>query len=163
MGLFEKIFRKGQTKKENLSTRGNGTAHESSESKAAEVARPQPSSKGIIDIMVMMADMAVNEGDYERAVESYRNILKLEPNETAQYNLGSLYAQGKGVEQDFMEAAYWFRQAELGGNEQAGQLCLKCSMDFTHQDFEEKSPEQLYTDMVRFIKYVYLGEDNEIP
>lgn len=31
-----------------------------------------------------------------------------------QYNLGSLYAQSKGVEQVFWEEAYWFHQAELG-------------------------------------------------
>lgn len=73
--------------------------------------KPPTGSKNIIEMMVIMADMAINEGNYARAAESYKNILKLEPNKAAQYNLGSLYAQGKGVEQDFMEGAYWFRQA----------------------------------------------------
>lgn len=111
-------------------------------------------------MMVMMADNAMENGDYERAVECYKNILKLKPNEAAQYNLGSLYAQGKGVKQDFMEGAYWFRQAERGGDEQAGKLCTKCSMDFVHQRLDQKSPEQLYTDMVRFVKYVYPETEN---
>lgn len=98
------------------------------------------SSKDSINMMVMMAETAMKNGDYEQAVNSYKNILKLEPNETAQYNLGSLYAQGKGVKRDFMEGAYWFRQAERGGDAQAGKLCMKCTMDFVHQDFDKKSP-----------------------
>ena len=106
--------------------------------------------------------MAMDREDYAAAADQYKNILKLEPNETAQYNLGSLYAQGKGVEQNFMEAAYWFRQAELAGDEHAGKLCLKCSMDFVYQNFDGKTPEQLYTDMLRFIKYVY-PETIDVP
>ncbi len=154
MGLFDRMFGKGKMSTAKTEVQEDAVL-KSNEEKAAETSKPQSSSKDIIDMMVMMADMAMNEGNYERAVESYKNILKLEPNETAQYNLGSLYAQGKGVEQDFMEGAYWFRQAELASNEHAGKLCLKCSMDFAHQRFDQKSPEQLYTDMVRFIKHVY--------
>lgn len=102
----------------------------------------------------------MDDGDYEHAAEQYKNILKLEPNETAQYNLGSLYAQGKGVKQDFMEGAYWFRQAERGGDVQAGKLCMKCTMDFVHQNLDKKSPEQLYMDMVRFVQYIYPETEN---
>lgn len=91
------------------------------------------SSGDAINMMVMMADLAMESGDYKQAVGGYKNILKLEPNEIAQYNLGSLYAQGKGVNQDFMEGAYWFRQAEHGGDEQAGKLCMKCTIGFVHQ------------------------------
>ncbi len=112
-------------------------------------------SKGVIDMMVMMANMAFEEGNYEEAFQGYMEVLKLEPNDVAQYNLGSLYAQGKGVKQDFIEGAYWFHQAELAGDEHAGILCLKCALDFVQQNFKRKSSEQLYTDMVRFVKRVY--------
>ena len=119
-----------------------------------------PSSKNIIDTMLMSAEVAMNKEDYATAVETYKDILEWEPNATAQCNLGSLYAQGKGVKQDFKEAAYWFRQAELSGDKQAEKLCLKCSMDFIHQNFDIKNSEQLYTDMVDFIKYVYPGTND---
>lgn len=33
-----------------------------------------------------------------------------------QFQLGYLYANGKGVRQDDQEAVYWYRQAALGGN-----------------------------------------------
>ncbi len=112
-------------------------------------------SKGVIDMMVMMANTAFEEGNYEEAFHGYLEVLKLEPNDVAQYNLGSMYAQGKGVKQDFIEGAYWFHQAELSGDEHAGLLCLKCALDFVHQNFKKKSPEQLFTDMVRFVKRVY--------
>lgn len=142
MGLFDKLFGKGKT-------------DDPAKTQEASGAKQQPSSKDVIDRMVMMADAAMDRGDYAAAADQYKNILKLEPNGTAQYNLGSLYAQGKGIEQNFMEAAYWFHQAELSGDEQAGKLCLKCSMDFVHQNFDGKTPEQLYTDMLRFIRHVY--------
>ena len=136
MGFFSRLFGNESTKnKEELSKNA--------------------SSKNIIDTMLTVAEVAINKEDYAMAAKTYKDILKLEPNATAQCNLGSLYAQGKGVKQDFKEAAYWFRQAELSGDEQAEKLCLKCSMDFIHQNFDIKNAEQLYTDMVDFIKYVY--------
>lgn len=155
MGLFDKLFGKGKTDGTKSDEKENAVKDDSAENQGASDAKQHPGSKDVIDRMVMMADMAMDRGDYAAAADQYKNILKLEPNETAQYNLGSLYAQGKGVEQNFMEAAYWFRQAELAGEEQAGKLCLKCSMDFVHQNFDGKTPEQLYTDMLRFIKHVY--------
>ena len=118
-----------------------------------------PSEK-IIETMLMTAQVAMDKGDYDKAVEVYKDILKLETNSTAAYNLGSLYAQGKGVEQNFTEGAYYFHQAELLGDEQAGKLCLKCYMDFVHQNFNDKTPEQIYTDMTHFIERVYHKANN---
>ena len=115
-----------------------------------------------IDHMVAMADAAMAGGDYARAVETYHSILKLQPDITAQYNLGSLYAQGKGIKQDFMEGAYWFRKAEQGGDEQAGKLCQKCLMDFTYQNLEARTPSQLYSETICFEKYVYPEKDAEL-
>lgn len=156
MGFFDKFFGKGIPIDSKQHVNENTTSHETTASHASI----HPSSKDVVNMMVMMANMAMENGDYERAAEGYKNILKLEPNETAQYNLGSLYAQGKGVKQDFMEGAYWFRQAERGGDEHAGKLCMKCSMDFVHQDFDKKSPERLYSDMMRFVKYIYPETEN---
>ena len=153
MGLFDKLF--GKEKEPTADIEKKASVVGSADIQTTSETKPQPSSKDIINMMVMMADIAMDKGDFAAAADQYKNILKLEPNETAQYNLGSLYAQGKGIEQNFMEGAYWFRQAELAGDEHAGKLCLKCSMDFIHQNFDRKTPEQLYTDMVRFIKHVY--------
>lgn len=149
MGLFDKIL-KNQNKQ---------SAPEVNQQAQPDTSRD---SKKIIEVMLMTAGEAMRNGDYGRAVDTCKSILELEPNETAQYILGNLYAQGKGVGQDFMEAAYWFRQAELAGNEMAGKLCMKCMLDFTHQSFELKTPEQLYTDMVRFVKYIYPDENAEL-
>lgn len=117
------------------------------------------SSQDIIETMVMMAGISIEQGDYSRAVETYKNILELQPNETAQYNLGTLYAEGKGVKQDFKEAAYWFNQA---GGKQAKKLCMKCMMDFIHQGFDNKTSEDIYFDMMRFMKFVWPGDNLEL-
>ena len=152
MGLFEKLFGKGQTSdtvKQSAEAKVVGT-----ESSSAHKNSTRPSSGDMIETMLTMANMAAESGDYTHAVDGYKNILKLEPNTTAQYNLGSLYAQGKGVGQDYMEGAYWFHQAERNGDVQAGKLCLKCTLDYVHQDFDMITPEQLYDDMVRFVRHV---------
>lgn len=135
MGFFSKLFGNKFTKnKEELSK--------------------NTSSENIIDTMLTVAEVAMNKEDYEMAIKTYKDILKLDPNATAQCILGSLYAQGKGVEQNFMEGAYFFHQAELNGDEQSENLCLKCSMDFVHSN-EEKSSKQIYSEMIKFIHYVY--------
>lgn len=133
MGLFDKLFGK-----ENTAAKTNAAG-----------------SEAIIRMMLAQAQVAMDAGDDARAVECYRNILKLESNDTARYNLASLYAQGRGVEQNFVEAAYWFHQSELGGDAQAGKLCLKCTLDFVQQNFRKKTPEQLYADMTGLVRYVY--------
>ena len=119
----------------------------------------QANSQDIIDSMIMMAGISIEQGDYKRAVETYKNVLELQPDKTAQYNLGTLYAQGKGVKQDFKEAAYWFNQA---GDEQAKKLCMKCMMDFINQDFEQKTSEQIYFDMMRFVKFIWPFKNSEL-
>lgn len=118
-------------------------------------------SRKILELMVTMAEAEMDNGCYEEAAQTYREILKLESNVTAQYNLGSFYAQGLGVTQSFLEGGYWFRQAELSGDDQARKPCIKCMMDFIFQRFEEKSAEQLYFDMMRFIYYVYPEEKSK--
>ena len=109
-------------------------------------------SQEIIDTMIAVANLAIEKGDYRLAVETYKSILELQADETAQHNLGTLYAQGKGVKQDFREAAYWFNQA---GDEQSKKLCMKCMTDLIHQDFQNKTSEQIYFDMVRFVKFIW--------
>ena len=116
----------------------------------------QSGSEEVIEMMTIIAGTLLANNDYEKAVDMYRSILKLHPNETAQYNLATLYAQGKGVKQDFKEAAYWFNQVATSfEDERAKKLCLKCMVDFIHRDFESKTPEEIYIDMIRFVKAVW--------
>ena len=144
MGFFSKFFGKSQPPK----------MDEHDFNKTSQI-----QSKAIVDTMLATAEVAIDKGNYELAIETYKDILKLEPDATAQYNLGSLYAHGKGIKQDFQEAAYWFHQAELLGDEQAGKLCLKCTLDFVHQDFDAKCPERLYLSTAHFIGMVYSDVD----
>lgn len=116
--------------------------------------RPPLRLRAVLCKILIQADIAMHKRDYVRAAVLYRKILELEPDPAVQYNLAILYAQGKGVEQNFMEAAYWFRQCERGGNAQAGMVFLKCTWEYIHQNFDDKTPGQLYNDMIRFVQYV---------
>ena len=109
----------------------------------------------VIDGMLAQAESLLNDGKAEQAIERYKSILQLCPNSTAQYNLGSLHAQGKGVKQDFCEGAYYFHQAEKNGDEAASKLVLKCELDYICQNIEKKSYVELYERMKQFVTRVY--------
>jgi tetratricopeptide (TPR) repeat protein len=105
--------------------------------------------------LLLLGQVAMDKGDHESAVEAYRSALALEQNETALYNLASLYARGLGVRQDFVEAARLFHQAELLGNERAGKLCAKCMLDYVDDDLDGKTPADVYAKMAFFASKVY--------
>jgi TPR repeat protein len=67
------------------------------------------------DSRVVDARAAVEAGDYERALALLRPAAE-EGDPQAQVGLGTLYASGKGVEQDDAEAVRWFRRAAEKGH-----------------------------------------------
>lgn len=91
-------------------------------------------------------------------MEQYRFILRLEPNATALYNLGSLCAQGRGTPRDFCEAAYYFRRAAEAGDERAAKLVLKCELDYIREGLESRSAGELYERMKAFSALAYPGD-----
>lgn len=105
--------------------------------------------------LLLLGQVALNSRDYESAVDAFASILKIEPNETAYYNLGSFYARGLGVKRDFVEGARLFHLAELMGNERAGTLCAKCMLDYISDGLESRSPADLYAEMALFVTRVY--------
>ena len=119
------------------------------------------SSQDVIKSMLFLAETAVNENNYKAAFETYKNIVSLEANETAQFNLGVLYANGLGVEQDYLQAGYWFAQAQRSDDDEAEDKAYQCMVNYVYQDIENKTPEQVYYSLIRFIKGVYPGQYNE--
>lgn len=105
--------------------------------------------------LLLLGQTALDAGDYESAVIAYESVLKIEQDETALVNLGSLYARELGARRSFVEAARLFHQAELLGNTRAGRLCGKCMYDFIHEGFDGKKPSDLYAAMAVFVSRVY--------
>ena len=113
------------------------------------------SPEEVVSSLLYLAQTALAAGDYESAATAYASVLQLENNAVALYNLGSFYARGLGVRQDYLEAARLFRQAELLGNARAGKLCQKCMLDYMNSDLVDKSPVDLYAMMAVFVSKVY--------
>lgn len=105
--------------------------------------------------LLVLGQVALNASDYESAIEAYASALKLEQNETALYNLASLYARGLGVRRNYAEAARLFHQAELLGNDRAGRLCMKCLYDSACEGLDDKKPADVYASMAVFVSMVY--------
>lgn len=61
---------------------------------------------------------AYDRGDYPTAVRLLRPLAE-QGNAQAQNSLGAMYYNGKGVAQDFKEAAKWYRLAAVQGNASA--------------------------------------------
>lgn len=140
MGLLERLFGEGE--------RASLTADEK-----------VPSSEMVIQYMLANAEVCLESNMPEMAFETYRKIVELTPNTTAQHNLGSLYAQGKGTDQDFLQAAYWFLQAVVNGDSSAEKLLSKSTMDYLNQDLSKLMPYELYQKMQRYILFLYPKED----
>ncbi len=60
------------------------------------------------------ASAAYQRGDYVQAMKLFRQLAD-EGHQWAQRRLGSMYAEGKGVPQDFQEAVKWYRLAAAQG------------------------------------------------
>jgi TPR repeat protein len=54
---------------------------------------------------------------YAKMYDMLHRVLRVDPSlKEAQYNLGVLYSQGQGVQQDFKQAASWYRKAADQGD-----------------------------------------------
>jgi TPR repeat protein len=58
---------------------------------------------------------AYERGDIPRALQAWQSAAE-QGDALAQYNLGALYANGRGVKKDMAEAAKWYRKAAEQGN-----------------------------------------------
>lgn len=145
--FFDKLFEKSKAQNRNAQNRPQNASTQKSTTDTKPEEKRIPSSQDVIEIMLMNADIYIDQGDYEHAFKAYKQIAELQPNATAQYNLGSLYAQGKGTKQSFKTGAYWFHQAELNGDEKAGSMCLKCIMDYMHENIDTDTPKRLFDKM----------------
>lgn len=117
----------------------------------------QGDADAVTEAMLAMAERMLDDGRAEAAAQKYRDILELTPNVTAQYNLGSLYAQGKGVPQDFRMAAFYFRQAELNGDVNASRMVLKCKLDYVQSIVSGCSYRELYEKYRDFMQFAFSG------
>ena len=65
--------------------------------------------------------LGLNQAVWADDVSDFRETLQLaeQGNADAQYNLGVMYYNGRGVRQDYAEAVKWYRQAAEQGYPQA--------------------------------------------
>jgi TPR repeat protein len=64
---------------------------------------------------------AYNRGDYATALREWRPLAEQGQTE-AQHNLGELYAEGKGVPQDYVQAHMWYNLAAANGDKLAAEF-----------------------------------------
>lgn len=110
----------------------------------------------IIEHMLAMAQELYNSGMYEKAARQYKQVVECdEVNTTALYNLGVLYATGRGVDKDLITAAKHFRKAVLYGDDDTANMELKCIYDYMMEITDSDDYEKIFKDMARYEKEVF--------
>ena len=79
---------------------------------------------------------AVDRGDYDTALKEWRPLAE-QGEADAQHNLGIMYHQGKGVPQDYAEAAKWYRLAADQGLEKAAKGLEVLEKEMTPAQLDE--------------------------
>ena len=98
------------------------------------------------------AVQAVKDRNFQRAIQLFSKlsqIVQYDGQYEAQFNLAVLLKQGKGRPQNYAEALYWARRAELGGIEK--------SKDFA-DSFSDRITEDQHNEMLTRIKTSLLKE-----
>ncbi len=90
-------------------------------------------------------NLAIEQGNYAKALPTLRFYAEKMDDAYAQNNLGSWYYKGKGVKQDYAEAARWFRKAADQGNAIA-------QSNFASQYEEGKGVKQDYAEAARWYR-----------
>ncbi len=78
----------------------------------------------------MTGEEAYNKGDYAPTLEEWR-VLATQGNASAQANLGWMYALGRGVPLDYVQAHLWASLAVAQGNKDALMLRNKMVREMT--------------------------------
>ena len=58
---------------------------------------------------------AYHRGDYSTALREWRQLAEQWQMEEAQFNIGLLYENGRGVPQDYVQARHWYAKAAAQG------------------------------------------------
>ena len=98
------------------------------------------------------AVQAVKDRDFQRAIQLFSTLsqtVQYDGQYEAQFNLAVLLKQGKGRPQNYAEALYWARRAELGGIEK--------SKDFA-DSFSDRITEDQHEEILTRIKTALLKE-----
>ena len=92
------------------------------EKKTSRQSNPVSEATAFSEVHMNTALSFYEEKNYEAAFDLFKLVAENTDNSKAQYNLGSLYAQGLGTKQNYVEAAYWFNRAFQNGEEGADKL-----------------------------------------
>ncbi len=79
---------------------------------------------------------AYDNGDYATALKEWRTLAE-QGDAIAQYNLGLMYANGRGVPRDYVQARMWFNLAAAQDNETARTLRDKLAKKMTPAQLAE--------------------------
>ncbi|MDR3266582.1 MAG: sel1 repeat family protein [Tannerella sp.] len=105
----------------------------------------------------LLASIFMNDSppDYERAFTQYMLAAKEGNDVDSQYNVASMYATGQGTEKNYLLAVYWFKKAADQGDEKAGTMLKKATLDYFNEHIEDWSPEGIFNAITDYYTQIY--------
>lgn len=116
-------------------------------------AKPKESER-VIENMKNIARSLKESGEDKKAFDMYKSITEVKDDADAFFQLGVLYAMGRGVEKNFLTAACNFKKAETLGAPDAAKMLLKAKLDYTAQAVENSDEEGIYNAMIQYANLI---------
>lgn len=130
--------------------------------KKSESAEKPNDSEVILTQLKMMAQVRDESGDYTGAFRTYEEISKVTEDADTFYNLGVYYAMGRGVEQSFLTAAYYFKKACGLGDSDAEKLLQKAKLDYMNHAICEFNEQGVFDAMVKYANLIEPDKDTKM-
>lgn len=116
-------------------------------------------NKKLADMMFIVAMTKMDKKDYSGALNDFKRVTELDDNANAMYNIGTMYATGRGTEQNFLEAAKWFQRAADKGIAEALQLLAKTRLYYMNSNIDNLTEKGLYDAVTEFVSEVLKQND----
>lgn len=116
-------------------------------------------SDRVIENMRMIAQAQDEAGNHKKAFEMYKAIVEIKEDGDAFFNLGVLYATGRGVRKDYLTASHYFKKACMLGDPDGGKMLVKAKYDYIAQVLENSDEESAYNTVMQYAKLIENEKD----
>ena len=84
-----------------------------------------------------IAESFYNQKKYQKAFKLFKKLAE-QGDSQAQYNLGAMYENGEGIEENIEQAKYWYKKSADQGNEDAKEALKELEQEYPSLETNEK-------------------------
>ncbi len=124
-------------KTENIESSENNLSNEIKKDENEETEKTEEKNNSNEFDMFEMANSFYNQKKYKKAFELLKKLAE-QGDSQAQYNLGAMYENGEGTEENIEQAKYWYKKSADQGNEDAKEALKELEQQSPSLETNEK-------------------------